>query len=97
MKRSRYIPVMMGALMAPMMLIMLHDDLMSGDGTGLSFKLAGFVLAHLAVIAGLALLAGRILLSRRLHIPSLRHMAMMLVGMLLSAGCIHLVIHGGML
>ncbi len=85
-----------GAVMAVVMLWMLHEPIMSG-GISLSWGFAAFVLAHVAVVvmgAGLALFVPRVrhLLSH--HRPNLRHMGAMLAGAIVLAGSIHIYMHG---
>ena len=87
----------MGAVMAAMMLWMLHDPIMSG-GITLSLGAIGFVLAHVAVVAGIAALAffvPRLRLVLKNHQPGLRHVAVVMCGMMVSAVGIHLFMHGG--
>jgi len=99
MKHS-HLPYLMGAIMGPMMLWMLHDSLMSG--AALSFAAVGFILAHVAVLVGFALLAWlgirlRPSLAKRLHRPSLAHIGKMLAGAAIAALTLHLLVHSGVL
>ena len=100
MKRSHLIPpVLMGAMMGAMGLMMYHGQ-MTGTGTVTGAGL-GFVLAHLAV-AALVFLAAALGLKNKLpvlhklaaHHPGLRHIAIMITAALMTALTIHL-IHGG--
>ncbi len=89
-------PFGIGAIMAAMMLWMLHDPIMSGM---LSLKQGGlgFVLAHVAVVAGFAALGlfiPKLRSALASHRPNLRHTAAMLLGMLVMGGGAHLVLHG---
>ncbi|MGR3486047.1 MAG: hypothetical protein ACU0BF_11930 [Paracoccaceae bacterium] len=85
-------PALVGAVMGPMALWMLHGPIGRGEGPA---ALAIFALAHLAVLGALLALA-RVVpgLRGRLHRPTLPHVATMAGGALLSAGAVHL-IHGG--
>ena len=94
-------PLAMGALMGLMMLWMLHGQL-TGDSSLSGTALAAFVGVHAALAA--ALIAGALFATRlspraqtwldRLHRPSLRHLRLMLMGATLSAGAVHIWIHG---
>ena len=90
-------PIIMGAVMALVMLAMLHKPIMAGTMT-LSAVSVGFVLAHLAVLGiglGLvALLPGARKLAVR-HRPGLRHLAGMAAGVVMAAGTVHILMHGG--
>ena len=91
-------PLGLGAIMAVVMLWMMHDAIMSGEGT-LSAGLVGFVLAHVAVVAGilsLGLFSPRLRRAVLRHRPSLSHVAGMVAGMGASALGIHLALHGGL-
>ncbi len=89
-------PFLIGAAMPAMMLWMGHERIMSGE----MMVTAGaviFLLAHVAAVAvilSLALLSPRMRHALKRHRPSLSHMSVMLCGMVLAAGTIHLVIHG---
>lgn len=105
MSRHTLLPVAMGALMAPMMLWMLHGDLMGSGGGGAALKLVVFAGAHVVIIGG-ALLLGALAMRRfpgvarlaaRVHRPSLRHLGLMLAGAGLSGLVVHLAQHGGAL
>lgn len=96
-------PVLMGALMAPMMLWMAHAPLMAGT-FDIGWAAVGFLLGHVVVFGAVAL-AGLWLATRaprvdrwikRLHRPRLSHAAGMAAGAVLSAGIIHLGLHGGL-
>ncbi len=98
MKLSHMIPpVLMGAMMGTMGIMILHAEL-TGTGSGIG---VGFVLAHVAV-AGLIVLATLTGLKSRLpvlqkiaaHRPTLRHIAIMVAVGIATALSIHL-IHGG--
>ena len=89
-------PIVMGAVMGPMMLWMAHGWIVSSAAWT---AVASFVAAHLAFFAGLlgvGLLLGRRApaLRRRLHRPSAAHVARMLGAAAVSAGIVHL-LHGG--
>jgi hypothetical protein len=92
-------PFAIGASMAAMMLWMLHDRLMAGE-SDLTAAAVAFILAHVAVVVALACLAlflPRIRTVVLKHRPSMGHFAGMLLGMIVSAGVIHLVMHGTIL
>lgn len=96
MRQMIWMPIGMGFVMGAMALMIVHG-ILTGDG-GASGVL--FVLAHAAVIALAALGVGLGLhrrwpvLARILaHRPTLRHVGLMLVIALATAGIIHL-IHG---
>ena len=97
MRHAYVMPVGMGIMMGAMALMLLHTVL-TGDG-GASGVL--FVLAHVMVF-GLAALGVTFGLHRRwpilarvlAHRPSRRHVGLMLIVALATAGTIHLV-HGG--
>ena len=89
-------PIVMGAVMGPMMLWMAHRWIVSGAA---ATPMLGFAAAHLAILA--VLLGGGLLLGRRapalrrrLHRPSAAHVARMLGAAAVSAGIVHL-LHGG--
>ena len=67
---------------------------------GMSFFVGAHVVLAVVLIVA-SLLAARLspaLKERlaRLHRPSLRHVAVMLLGAMVSAGLVHLIIHGGL-
>lgn len=94
-------PLVMGALMGPAMLWMLHGQLSQGTAVSAWAGIA-FVGAHIAVIAILglgAVFAARLSPRMRrwlaaVHRPSLGHIGAMLAGMIGSGGLIHLSLHG---
>ena len=91
-------PLGVGALMAALMIWMLHEPIMAGS-VDLTFGALAFVMAHVAMIAGFLLLylcVPRVRAAVKRHRPSLPHVAGMAGGMALSAIAIHLVLHGGM-
>jgi len=99
MKRTHF-PYLMGAIMGPMMLWMLHDSIMSG--AGISFAAIGFILAHVAFFGGFALLAWlgirlRPSLAKRLHRPTASHIGKMIAGAVVTAFTLHLLVHSGVL
>lgn len=97
-------PVAMGAVMAPMMLWMLHGQMTTGGGL-FDWAVIGFVGAHVGLV--LAVIFGAVFAARlsprakavidRLHRPSLRHIGLMLIGMAVAAGLTHLAVHGGLI
>lgn len=90
-------PFVIGFVMAPLMLAMMHRPIMEGSLT-VSAGLIGFVLAHVAVViaVGVALALVPAIRKRALaHRPSLRHMGAMLAGMVVAAGLSHAVMHSG--
>ena len=101
MTHTRILPVAMGALMGPMLLMMLHGQL-TGAGDG-GFALIAFVLAHVAVAA--VVLLGVLFAARlspvwrarldRLHRPSWRHVGIMAGCAFISGAIVHFYIHGG--
>lgn len=95
------LPYVMGGLMGPMMLWMMHDSLMSG--AALSWGVIGFIAAHVAVFGVVVIVAVfgarlnprlRMILSR-LHRPSGAHLAQMMVAAVLSASLVHFSVHAG--
>jgi len=93
-------PVIMGAVMAPMMMWMLHGAL---TGSGMSAAaLVAFVGAHvaLALVAVALVLVGSRMSPRlhgmlsRLHRPSAKHFGAMLASAAVVAVAIHFGIHG---
>lgn len=90
-------PISFGAAMAAMMLWMLHGAIIAGTAN-LSWGAIVFSLAHVALVGALLILAlsipclGRVF---RHHRPGVTHVFGMVLGMVLSAGAIHLAIHGG--
>ena len=97
-------PLLLGALMAPIMLWMAHDALASGT-FDVGWAAVVFVAAHVAVLALIAL-AGLWIARRsdrgaawlaRLHRPRLAHVGAMALGVVLSGGLIHFGIHGGLI
>jgi len=95
-------PMIMGAVMAPMMLLMLHGQL-TAETSATTWAAILFIGAHVALALAalaLALFAARLSPALRqqllrLHRPSLGHVGQMLAGMVLSAASLHLIIHGG--
>ncbi len=97
-------PLLIGALMAPMMLWMLHSVLTDNAGMTVWAALL-FLAAHVAV--GLVALLAAILATRlsprwrdrlsRLHKPSLPHVAQMFAGMAIASFMTHLWLHGGLI
>ncbi len=96
------VPVLMGPVMGAMMLWMLHGALVGGGVGGVA--LVVFVLAHVVVVGTVALAA--VFAARlsprlrgwltRVHRPSLRHVGLMMGSALMTAGVIHVVVHGGL-
>jgi len=96
-------PVLMGAVMGPMMLMMLHGTLIGETDRG-ALALAVFVAAHILVIGTLALSA--VFVARlsprvqawlaRLHRPSAPHVFGMLGGAMIAAAVVHFFFHGGL-
>lgn len=97
---AKHTPLVMGLLMGPMLVWMLHGQLTNDTSSGAALVLfVGVHLLLLAVVTALALFATRLSprlqsLSSRLHRPSLAHLSMMLTGVLLSASALHFAIHG---
>lgn len=93
-------PMIMGALMGPMMMWMLHGALTGNTMSGAA--LLAFVAAHLAlVLVAVALVVFGARMSprlhqrlSRLHRPRAAHIATMLASAAVVAGCIHLGVHG---
>ena len=98
--KKQVLPILMGLVMGPVMLWMLHGFLL-GDGNSALAAII-FVLAHLGVAAVVfvaAFLAARFAPRLRarlslLHRPSLRHIGTMLGSAAGAALLIHFVIHG---
>ena len=91
------IPVALGAAMAAGMLAMLHGRIMAGEFAVADGAVA-FVLAHVAVVGAVAALALAVPRVRSVvvrHRPSVRHMALMAVGMAAGTAAIHALMHGG--
>ena len=92
---TRMRPYLVGLIMGPMMLWMMHDAIAAGSAW---WAAAGFVAAHLLVLAlALAILLVVPRWRARLaavHRPSLPHMGAMLGSAGAAAGLVHL-IHGG--
>ena len=94
-------PLVMGALMGLMMLWMVHGQL-TGETSLSGIALITFIGGHIlfaAVIIGAWLFATRLSPAARkwlgqLHRPSPRHLGAMLLGASLSAGAVHIWIHG---
>ncbi|APX12453.1 hypothetical protein [Tateyamaria omphalii] len=98
MHKAQAIPVLAGAGMGTMMLSMLHRQIMSGNAEALAPILL-FVGLHILAVVGLVLLplvASAKLRARlqRLHRPDARHLLLMLLGAIPSAGVLHLYLHG---
>lgn len=96
-------PLLMGAVMGPMMLAMMHKVLTGDDGRG-ALALLAFVGAHAALVVGLGLMGLfaarfapklRVYLAR-LHRPTLAHVANMLAGAALTGVVVHLYLHRGL-
>jgi hypothetical protein len=93
-------PLLMGVLMGPMMLWMLHGQLT--QNTVSIWAGVVFIAAHVLIL--LVLGAGAIFAARlsprlrgwlaRLHRPSVSHFSAMLLGMLASGAVVHLSLHG---
>ncbi|MEJ6640689.1 MAG: hypothetical protein QNL58_10210 [Octadecabacter sp.] len=93
-------PVIMGSVMGPMMMWMLHGAMTGNGVTG--WALVAFLGAHVALIA--VVMSGVVFAARlspraktfidRLHRPSLHHVAIMSVSALAISGAVHLVAHG---
>ena len=88
-------PVLIGCAMAALMLLMMHDRIMSG-----SFNLfevgIGFILAHVGIIAalaGLSLLIPKVRHWASTHWPNAKHILAMLLGMTVTAWGIHMAWH----
>ena len=100
----RVMPVAMGALMGPMMLWLLHDQIMGLPGSGGAWAAIVFLGGHallLAVVLLATVFAARLSLGlharlARLHKPSALHLALMLGTAATSAGFVHLAVHGGL-
>jgi hypothetical protein len=96
-------PLLMGAVMGPMMLAMLHPMIAGNDGRG-ALALLAFVGAHVAVVIVLALVgvfaarfAPRVQAQlARLHRPTLAHVTNMMAGAVLAGLMVHLYLHGGL-
>ncbi|MEO9823555.1 MAG: hypothetical protein ABJF50_03940 [Paracoccaceae bacterium] len=89
-------PFAIGAAMAAMMIWMLHDRIMSG-GLDVTSGAVAFVLAHVFVVFAFFALAFFVPAFRKLalsHRPSLGHVAAMFLGLAVTAGSIHLIMHG---
>jgi hypothetical protein len=89
-------PFAVGAVMAALMLWMLHDRIMSGDA-GVIAGAAQFILAHVGIAVALAGVTLLFPLARKAalrHRPSLGHLVGMSAGMAASAATLHAVIHG---
>ncbi len=89
-------PMILGGAMAAMMLLMLHDPIMTG-GISLSWGALAFVLAHVVVVAvgaALGLFVPRVRQMLRHHRPNLRHGVAMGAGAFVVAGGIHIIMHG---
>jgi len=94
-------PLAMGALMGLMMLWMLHGQLI-GEASFSGIALITFIGAHVlfaAVLIIVGLFATRLSPAaqkwlNRLHRPSSRHLGLMLLGAALSAGTVHIWLHG---
>ncbi|MDX8347880.1 hypothetical protein SLH49_07770 [Cognatiyoonia sp. IB215446] len=94
-------PLLMGASMGLMMLWMVHGQL-TGETSLSGIALVTFVGAHIlfaATIIGAGLVVTRLSPAarqwlRNLRRPSLRHLGIMLLGATLSAGAVHIWIHG---
>lgn len=96
-------PLIIGGLMGLMLLWMAHQQ-MTNPSFVQGAALMTFVGAHLAILA--VVLGGAIFASRmhpllrqiiaKLHRPSWQHMRNMALGMAISAGSAHLIIHGGL-
>lgn len=90
-------PLILGSLMAGIMLLMLHDPIMTGQLTGTVATLA-FVGAHLliaGILLGVLLFLPRFRAKVVAHRPSPRHAFLMLVGLVGTASLAHLFMHGG--
>ena len=95
-------PIVMGGLMGIMMLWMLHGQMTSTSALA-GWALVAFIGVHVALIAaaiGAGLFAARLspkmrAMLARMHRPSFHHIALMLIGMIASAGLVHLYMHGG--
>ena len=104
MTHHKIIPLTMGFGMGLMMLWMLHRPLTSADALGFT-ALAAFVGAHvLIVIVVLALpVWATTRIPRlhaqlfRMHLPNLKHIALMLVGAVIAASFTHHALHGGLI
>ncbi|MDB4213852.1 hypothetical protein N9741_03170 [Octadecabacter sp.] len=93
-------PAIIGAVMGPMMMWMLHGAMTGNGVTG--WALAAFLGAHVALIA--VVISGAVFAARlsprakafidRLHHPSLHHVAVMLASALAVSGAVPLVAHG---
>lgn len=96
-------PVLMGLAMGPMMLWMLHGQLTGSDTRG-GWALLVFFAAHVAVlcaVAGAAVFAAHLSPAMRdrlarMHRPSLAHLGLMGIGVLISGAAVHVVVHGGL-
>ena len=96
-------PLMAGLLVGTLMVWMVHQSHLTGSRIGLA-SVVVFVAAHvgLAVVAVLTVFFAARLSTRwrarldRLHRPSLRHIALMVLGMGGGAVVIHLFNHGGL-
>lgn len=94
-------PVLMGVIMGPTMLWMLHSQV-TGDGMT-SVALFLFLIAHIAVLAVtgiVAFLAARRIafadrFLSRLHRPHWTHAVQMLASAAVAALAVHLFVHGG--
>ena len=95
-------PVILGTLMGLMMMWMLHGVL-TGESTLAGWAMFGFISAHFAIALVVVLLGAKVAkLSPRFrtllsHRPSVRHVASMAFGVILSGGLVHLYIHGGVI
>ena len=93
-------PVIMGAVLGPMVMWMLHGAMTGNSVTG--WALAAFLGAHVAMAA--VVISGAVFAARfsprakhvidRLHRPSLHHAAVMLASALAVSGAVHLVAYG---
>lgn len=95
-------PLIIGGLMGLMMLWMAHQQ-MTNPSLVQGAALITFVGAHVAILT--VVIGGAVFASRlhprlrqiiaKLHRPSWQHMQSMALGMAISAGLAHLIIHGG--
>jgi hypothetical protein len=93
-------PFVMGLLMGPMMLWMLHGQVAAQSGA--TWATVAFVAVHAAFVA-LLIIGGRFAaqmspmaqrLLARLHRPTFAHLGMMVLGLVLSGAGIHFAAHG---